>query len=71
MKCYPNPDQRRFGFSAIAGLFVFLLTPRCCSTALATQARMLYVMLYFTPHILQSEQAVMREIVDKHFPDNW
>ena len=41
------------------------------STALATQASMLYVILYFAPHILQSQQAQMREIVDKHFPDNW
>ena len=41
------------------------------STALATQASMLYVILYFAPHILHSQQAQMREIVDKHFPDNW
>ena len=32
---------------------------------------MLYVILYFAPDILHSEQAQMREIVDKHFPDNW
>lgn len=41
------------------------------STALATQAAMLYVILFFVPEILAEEQAVMREIVDKHFPDNW
>eukprot|EP01100_Stratorugosa_tubuloviscum_P013540 TRINITY_DN682_c0_g1_i1.p1 TRINITY_DN682_c0_g1~~TRINITY_DN682_c0_g1_i1.p1 ORF type:complete len:1155 (-),score=441.79 TRINITY_DN682_c0_g1_i1:57-3521(-) len=41
------------------------------STALATQACMLYVILFFSPNTLQREQAVMREIVDKHFPDNW
>ena len=41
------------------------------STALATQARMLYVILYFAPHILQQDHTVMREIVDRHFPDNW
>jgi len=41
------------------------------STALATQASMLYVILYFAPDVLHSQQAVMREIVDKHFPDNW
>ena len=32
---------------------------------------MLYVLLYFKADILHKEQAVMREIVDKFFPDNW
>ena len=32
---------------------------------------MLYVILYFQPNLLHSQQAKMREIVDKHFPDNW
>lgn len=41
------------------------------STALATQAAMLYVILFFSPDTLHSKQAQMREIVDKHFPDNW
>lgn len=41
------------------------------STALATQAAMLYIILYFDPQTLLREQAKMREIVDKHFPDNW
>eukprot|EP01104_Vermistella_antarctica_P006079 TRINITY_DN16810_c0_g1_i1.p1 TRINITY_DN16810_c0_g1~~TRINITY_DN16810_c0_g1_i1.p1 ORF type:complete len:1181 (+),score=374.81 TRINITY_DN16810_c0_g1_i1:155-3697(+) len=41
------------------------------STALGTQACMLYVTLYFVPHILYKNQAAMREIVDKHFADNW
>eukprot|EP01127_Copromyxa_protea_P005596 TRINITY_DN15495_c0_g1_i1.p1 TRINITY_DN15495_c0_g1~~TRINITY_DN15495_c0_g1_i1.p1 ORF type:complete len:1198 (-),score=295.31 TRINITY_DN15495_c0_g1_i1:60-3617(-) len=41
------------------------------STALATQAQMLYVCLFFAPEILMRENATMREIVDKHFPDNW
>lgn len=45
--------------------------PEHRSTAFATQASMLYVILYFQPDILQSQQAKMREIVDKHFPDNW
>ncbi|CAB4023119.1 WASH complex subunit strumpellin, partial [Paramuricea clavata] len=45
--------------------------PEHRSTALATQAAMLYVILYFAPDILHSQQATMREIVDKHFPDNW
>lgn len=45
--------------------------PEHRSTALATQACMLYVILYFDPEILHNQQAKMREIVDKHFPDNW
>eukprot|EP00040_Diaphanoeca_grandis_P027104 m.153504 g.153504 ORF g.153504 m.153504 type:complete len:1159 (+) comp30837_c1_seq2:255-3731(+) len=45
--------------------------PEHRSVALATQAAMLYVILYFAPEILHTEQAKMREIVDKHFPDNW
>jgi len=45
--------------------------PEHRSTALATQASMLYVILYFAPEILHREQATMREIVDKHFSDNW
>jgi WASH complex subunit strumpellin len=45
--------------------------PEHRSTALATQAAMLYVILYFSPQVLDKQQAVMREIVDKHFPDNW
>ena len=45
--------------------------PEHRSTALSNQAAMLYVSLYFVPDVLQSQQARMREIVDKYFPDNW
>ncbi|XP_058420909.1 WASH complex subunit 5 isoform X2 [Diceros bicornis minor] len=45
--------------------------PEHRSTALANQAAMLYVILYFEPSILHAHQAKMREIVDKYFPDNW
>ncbi|XP_072908939.1 WASH complex subunit 5 [Hemitrygon akajei] len=45
--------------------------PEHRSTALATQAAMLYVILYFEPPTLHTQQAKMREIVDKYFPDNW
>ncbi|XP_003385312.1 PREDICTED: WASH complex subunit strumpellin-like [Amphimedon queenslandica] len=45
--------------------------PEHRSTALANQAAMLYVILYFSPATLHSREAQMREIVDKHFPDNW
>eukprot|EP01103_Thecamoeba_quadrilineata_P007563 TRINITY_DN17421_c0_g1_i1.p1 TRINITY_DN17421_c0_g1~~TRINITY_DN17421_c0_g1_i1.p1 ORF type:complete len:1167 (+),score=245.82 TRINITY_DN17421_c0_g1_i1:17-3517(+) len=46
-------------------------SPEHRSTALATQACMLFLSLYFAPNILHDEAAVMREIVDKHFADNW
>ena len=29
------------------------------------------MLLCFVPRILEKENAKMREIVDKHFPDNW
>ena len=32
---------------------------------------MLYVILYMAPNILTREMSTMREIVDKHFSDNW
>ena len=45
--------------------------PEHRSTALAPQAAMLYVCLFFKPAVLATEAAVLREIVDKFFPDNW
>ncbi|OQV24357.1 WASH complex subunit strumpellin [Hypsibius exemplaris] len=45
--------------------------PEHRSTALSTQAAMLYVVLYFDPDTLYNQPATMREIVDKHFADNW
>ncbi|XP_064546230.1 WASH complex subunit homolog 5 [Drosophila montana] len=41
------------------------------TTALSTQAVMLYVCLYFSPQVLHTQGAQMREIVDKFFSDNW
>lgn len=41
------------------------------TTALSSQAVMLFVCLFFESSILHSQSAKMREIVDKYFPDNW
>lgn len=45
--------------------------PEHRSTALSIQGSILYVLLFFRPEILTDERPVMREIVDKHFADNW
>lgn len=39
--------------------------------ALASQASLLYVALYFMPETLHKNKAAMREVVDKHFSDSW
>ena len=39
--------------------------------ALASQASLLYVTLYFTPETLRTGKSAMREVVDKHFSDSW
>ncbi|XP_039285304.1 WASH complex subunit 5-like [Nilaparvata lugens] len=41
------------------------------STALANQAAMLHVCLYFQPQTLHNQQARMRETIDKFFNNNW
>nr|CCC94820.1 conserved hypothetical protein [Trypanosoma congolense IL3000] len=45
--------------------------PEHRSAALSLQGAVLYVLLFFKPEILRHEGPVMREIVDKHFADNW
>eukprot|EP01062_Namystynia_karyoxenos_P056266 TRINITY_DN47237_c0_g1_i1.p1 TRINITY_DN47237_c0_g1~~TRINITY_DN47237_c0_g1_i1.p1 ORF type:complete len:1201 (+),score=529.48 TRINITY_DN47237_c0_g1_i1:83-3604(+) len=45
--------------------------PEHRSASLSTQGAMLYVMLYFRPKLMHESKPVMREIADKHFPDNW
>ena len=41
------------------------------SVALAGQASILYVVLYFDPNALREEDAKMRSVVDRFFGDNW
>lgn len=45
--------------------------PEHQASALATQATMLVVCLFFTPHYLHTDTSKMREIADKFFPSNW
>ncbi|XP_051156223.1 WASH complex subunit 5 isoform X2 [Leptopilina boulardi] len=45
--------------------------PEHRSVALANQASMLVVILAFKPSILHNQPAIMREIVDRFFPDTW
>ncbi|XP_026499118.1 WASH complex subunit 5 [Vanessa tameamea] len=45
--------------------------PEHQASALASQASMLVVCLFFTPHYLHNDTTKMREIVDKFFPCNW
>ncbi|EGB10206.1 hypothetical protein AURANDRAFT_23554 [Aureococcus anophagefferens] len=45
--------------------------PEHRSVRLASQASMLYVILYFDADTLKGRTAAMREVVDKHFSDNW
>ena len=46
-------------------------SPEHRSTRLATQAGMLYVILYFDPTLLHSDEVSMRALVDKHFSETW
>ncbi|KAL0220768.1 hypothetical protein RCL1_000622 [Eukaryota sp. TZLM3-RCL] len=41
------------------------------SVALSLQASQIFLLLFFDPEVLRSQEATMREIVDKHFSDNW
>lgn len=45
--------------------------PEHRSAALAQQASLVYVILLFSPQAMTSNKTMMREIVDKHFGDNW
>lgn len=46
-------------------------SPEHRTAALSQQASVLVVLLFFAPDVLQRERATMREVVDKHFSDNW
>ena len=41
------------------------------SQALSSQASIIFCLLPFVPRVLDEREAKMREICDKHFPDNW
>lgn len=45
--------------------------PEHRSAGLSQQASLIFPLLFQAPSILENERAKMREIVDKHFPDNW
>lgn len=45
--------------------------PQHRSFALAQQASMLYVILYFAPVTLRDDTSCMAEIIARHFSDNW
>lgn len=45
--------------------------PEHRTTALANQAGMLFVCLFFSPRTLHQQNSRIREIVDKFFADNW
>lgn len=41
------------------------------SLALSSQASIIFTLLPFVPRLMDDQDAKMREICDKHFPDNW
>jgi len=52
-------------------LTVYGNNPAHRSLALSTQASIIFTLLPFCPIILEKQEPKMREICDKHFPDNW
>ncbi len=46
-------------------------SPEHRSQALSSQASIVFTLLFFIPEYLDVENSKMREIVDKHFSDNW
>lgn len=71
-----DPDFVKLVLGALQGDDIYLMAtsfpnPDHRSTRLAGQASMLYVILYFLPEVLDKAKPTMREVVDKHFNDNW
>ncbi len=56
---------------AIYNQLTYYPRPEHRSVALANEASLIYILLNFVPDVLRAENAKMREIVDKFFPDNW
>ena len=76
IKAYPLPAHRSTALSTQAGmLYVRAAAESVCRDRNSIRKVMLYrasqVLLYFSPDVLRHETAAMREIVDRHFPDNW
>jgi WASH complex subunit strumpellin len=46
-------------------------SPMMRSFALANQSAVLFILLFFVPQVLIKAKSPMREIVDKHFYNNW
>lgn len=72
----PDPEFIRLTIGKLLTDDIYLMSrsfpnPDHRSTRLGTQGSMLFVILYFAPDMLHKQKATMREIVDKHFNDNW
>ena len=72
----PNPELIRLAIGRLQTDDIYLMAnsypnPDHRSTRLASQASMLYVILFFAPDLLNKQKATMREIADKYFNDNW
>jgi WASH complex subunit strumpellin len=46
-------------------------SPLMRSFALSNQSAILFILLFFVPQVLHKAKSTMREIVDKHFYNNW
>lgn len=46
-------------------------SPHHRSLAYSQQANVIFVMLFYVPDVLHRREQIMREIIDKHFPDNY
>lgn len=72
----PHKDVIRLVIGHVQTDDIYLMNPAFPdpdhrSTRLASQAGMLYVILYFAPDLLHKQKSTMREVVDKYFHNNW